>query len=41
MTMDLPGLRSSAHFRILFRGKKKDDEEDAGWIPGTSIPAIR
>ena len=40
-TIHLPGLRSSVHFRILFRGKKKDDKKAAGRIPGTSIPAIR
>jgi hypothetical protein len=39
--MDLPGLRSSVHFCILFPGKKKDDKNAAGRIPGTSIPAIR
>src|SRR5205823_5334526 len=40
-TMDLPGLRSSVHFCILFPGKKKDDKNAAGRIPGASTPAIR
>jgi hypothetical protein len=39
--MDLPGLRSSVHYCIPFPGKKKDDKNGAGRIPGTSIPAIR
>src|SRR3954454_7878371 len=37
-TIDRPGLRSSVHLRLLSCGKKKDDEETAGRIPGTSIP---
>ncbi len=40
-TIHLPGLRSSVHSRIPFPGKKKDDKNAAGRIPGTSIPAIR
>ena len=40
-TIHSPGVRSHAHFGILFCGKKKDDENAAGRIPGTSIPAIR
>src|SRR5262245_25600445 len=40
-TMNLSGLRSSVHFRILSPGKEKDDKKAAGRIPGTSIPAIR
>ena len=33
-TIHLPGLRSSVHSRIPFPGKKKDDENAAGRIPG-------
>ena len=40
VTIHLPGLRSSVHSRIPFLGKKKDDENAAGRIPGTSVPAI-
>jgi len=40
-TIHSPGVRSRVHFGILFCGKKKDDENGAGRIPGTSIPAIR
>jgi hypothetical protein len=40
-TIHLPGLRSSVHSRIPFPGKKKDDKNAAGRIPGISIPAIR
>ena len=40
-TIHLPGLRSSVHSRIPFPGKKKDDKNAAGRIPGTSIPAFR
>jgi hypothetical protein len=40
-TIDSPGVRSLVHLRILFPGKKKDDEDAVGSIPGTLIPAIR
>jgi hypothetical protein len=40
-TIHSPGVRSCVHFGILFCGKKKDDENAASRIPGTSIPAIR
>ena len=40
-TMDLPGLRLSGHFRILFPGRKKDAKNAAGRIPGALVPAIR
>jgi hypothetical protein len=40
-TIHGPGLRSVVHLRISSCGKKKNDEEAAGRIPGTSIPAIR
>ncbi|MGZ3415377.1 MAG: hypothetical protein ACXVAT_16280, partial [Isosphaeraceae bacterium] len=40
-TIHLPGLQSSVHSRIPLPGKKKDDENAAGRIPGISIPAIR
>ena len=40
-TIHWPGLRSVVHLRIFSCGKKKNDEEAAGRIPGTSIPAIR
>ena len=33
-TIHLPGLRSSVHSRIPFPGKKKDDKNAAGRIPG-------
>ncbi len=33
LSIHLPGLRSSVHSRIPFRGKKKDDKKAVGRIP--------
>ena len=40
LTIHLPGLRSSAHSRIPFPGKKQDDKNAAGRIPGTSMSVV-